>query len=310
LSATSKQNIDNFFVSHFNRLYPIDWDKEFGRKAPLMVEIGFGNGDYLIDCAIKNPEKNFVGIEINFDLIKKALQRISRAHIHNVRLLKIHATVALEYLFAAQTITHIDSLFSFPWPKKRHHVHRLFKTDFLKMVNNRLRKEGTLRVVTDDKHYFAWILKQNRATGLKMKKETIPAQFNTRFERKWQDAGQTLFFQALFTKKSHLAIPTKKVQVIPPIFCSHFYPATYAPKSMTGKESIIFKKFTFDEKKRQGRQMIFTAENCLNQRFAVLIKHCSRGWKVELGNDKEMIKTKIVRKSLSQMAKACQKTKS
>ncbi|MFA6379254.1 MAG: tRNA (guanosine(46)-N7)-methyltransferase TrmB [Candidatus Omnitrophota bacterium] len=307
MSVILNQNTDKFLVSYFNEPLPINWNKEFGRKAPLVIEIGFGTGEYLLECAKQNPDKNFVGIEINFELIKKTLKRIKNANITNVRLLKIHATIALEYLFAAQSITHIDSLFSFPWPKKRHHRHRLFKTDFLKMVNNRLEKEGTLRIVTDNKPYFSWILKQNQATGLTLKKNNIPAQFNTRFERKWQAQGQKLFFQALLTKTSHLRVPVKKTQAIPPMFCAHFDPKTYAPRSITGEKSIIFKKFRFDEKKKQGSQIIFTAEDPLLQGFAVSIKRCSKKWKIELNKNEKIIKTKLVKKSLLQMLKACEK---
>ncbi len=310
MSVTLNQNTSKFLVLYFNQHLPIDWKQEFGRKAPLLVELGFGNGEYLITCAKQNPDKNFIGIEINFELIKKALKRIQVANLTNVRLVKIHATVALEYLFAPQSIAHIDSLFSFPWPKKRHHRHRLFKADFLKMVNNRLEPHGKLMIVTDDKPYFNWILKQNSKTGLRIKKSTIPAQFNTRFERKWQAEGQDLFFQALLTKTSHLRIPLKKAQAMEPLFCSRFNPETYAPKSITGKQSIIFKKFQFDKKKKQGRQIIFTAEGPLMQSFTVLIKHSARQWKIELTSDQRIIKTKLVKKSLLQILKACEKTRS
>jgi len=310
LSTTSKQHTDPFLVSYFNRPYPINWQKEFGRDALLFVEVGFGNGEYLIDCAKKNPDKNFIGIEINIELIKKALKRIRTANLSNVRLLKIHAAIAFEYLFAPQTIAHIDSLFSFPWPKKRHHHHRLFQTNFLKIVNNRLVNNGTLMIVTDDKPYFRWILKQNRRTGLRLKKNTIPAQFNTRFERKWQEEGQRLFFQALLTKTSTVRVLTKKAQLIPPVACSRFDPKRYTPKSATGKESIIFKKFIFDEKKKIGRQVIVTAEDFLTQRFTVTLKRSGRRWNIELGTKERIIKTKAVKKSLHLMARACQKSRS
>jgi tRNA (guanine-N7-)-methyltransferase len=308
LSATFKQNTDKFLVPYFNRALPIRWEQEFGRKAPLIIEIGFGTGEYLLNCAKQNPDKNFVGIEINFELIKKVLKRIHASDLQNIRLLKIHATIALEYLFASQSITRIDSLFSFPWPKKRHHRHRLFKTDFLKMANDRLEKNGTLLIVTDDKPYFHWILKQNRGTGFKTKKSTIPAQFNTRFERKWKSEGQDRFFQALLTKTSHLRVPVKKTQAIEPLFCSHFHPGTYAPKSITGEKSIIFKKFRFDEKKKQGRQIIFAAEDPLLQGFTVMITRDSKKWKLELSDSERIIRTKLVKKSLLQMMKACQKS--
>jgi len=310
LNATSRQNPDKFLVPYFNRPCPINWDKEFGRKAPIVVEIGFGIGEYLLRCAEQNPGKDFIGIEINFALIKKVIKRLCVAKIANVRLLKAHAAIAFEYLFALKTISHIDSLFSFPWPKKRHHRHRLFQTDFLRLVNSRLVPGGILRIVTDDEAYFHWILKQNQGAGFKSTKKTISAQFNTRFERKWQAEGQRCFFQVELEKKTHVRIPVKKAQSIPSLLVPRFGVENYAPRSLTGTESIIFKKFTFDGKKQKGCQIVLTAEGPLIQRFIVWIKRSARGWVADIDQNARILRTKLVKKSLARIAKACRKIRS
>ncbi|MCX5680954.1 MAG: tRNA (guanosine(46)-N7)-methyltransferase TrmB [Candidatus Omnitrophica bacterium] len=306
MNTTSRQNTDKFFLSYFNRSYPIDWPKEFGRKAPLIVEIGFGNGEYLVQSAQKNPDKDFVGIEINIHLIKKVLRRIKGTNVTNVRLLRLNAAVAFEYLFSPRSATQIYSLFPFPWPKKKHHRQRLFKNAFLKLVNNRLVQDGTFMIVTDDKKYFTWILKQNRATGLKAEKEIIPPKFNTRFERIWHEGGQNHFFQILFKKASHLRVPLKKEYPVEPILLKKFSPEKYAPKSITGPESIIFKKFIYDEKKKKGRQFIVIAEDNLTQRFSIFIERVRGGWRVECNPTDRIIKTKLVKKSLKKIIRACQ----
>lgn len=310
MSITSKQNTGKKdlplgFLSHYGLAYPIDWAKEFGRVAPLVVEIGFGNGEYLIETAMKNPDKNFIGIEINFDLIKKVSQRIQRANLTNIRMLKIHATVALEYFFVSRSISEIYALFPFPWPKKRHIRNRLFNTTFLKLVNNRLADNGTFLIVTDDKPLFKWTLARNKGTGLRAQKEIIPPKYNTRFERKWRDGGQKLFFQIFFNKVSHARAPLKKECPIEPLWIKKFDPKKYEPTSITGVKSIIFKKFIYDVKKKKGSHMVVAVEDNLTQRFLVLFEKSPKGWKIDLNNKDRIIKTKLVKKSLERIAKTC-----
>lgn len=307
MNATSKQNtgkrqaLPPGFFSHFGCPFPIDWAKVFGRVAPLVVEIGFGNGEYLISNAVKNPDKNFIGVEINFDLIKKASRRIDAKNIQNVRLLKIHAAVALDYLFAPKTIEQIYALFPFPWPKKRHVRHRLFTTKFLKLANSRLVDKGTLLIVTDDKPFFNWTLTQNRATGFSAKSEIVPPKFCTRFERIWQEEGQKKFFQVLFTKIKHARVSPKNECAALPTVIPKFDPQTFSPRSVTGARSIIFKRFLFDEKKKKGNQMVITAEENLTQRFLILIERTGKGWQARLNPFDRIIKTDLVEESLERM---------
>lgn len=307
MNATSKLLTDKCLILYFDRLLPVDWDKEFGRKAPLMVEVGFGTGEYLLERARQNPDQNFVGLEINFELIKKTLKRIHAQKITNIRLVKVHALIALEYLFAPRSITRMEALFPFPWPKKRHHRHRLFKKNFFKLLNNRLTEQGQLMIVTDDKPFFAWVLAQARGTGFQTTKTEIPAQFQTRFERKWQAQGQDSFFQAMFIKKTHQRANVKKVQDIPPAFFSRFDPETYTPRSVTGAQSIIFKKFRFDERRQEGRQLVFAVEEPLVQGFTVLIQRDGKKWKAGLSGNEKILRTHLVKKGVRTAQKACRK---
>lgn len=272
--------------------------------APLVVEIGFGNGEYLVSNAVKNPDKNFIGLEINFDLVKKASRRIAAENISNIRLLKIHAAVALKYLFAPKTVTQIYALFPFPWPKKRHARHRLFTTKFLKLANSRLVDNGTFLIVTDDKPLFNWTLAQNRETGLRAKKEIIPPKFRTRFEQIWQEEGQKKFFQVLFTKVKHARVPQGYECAALPTAVKRFDPAKFAPRSATGARSIIFKRFIFDAKKKTGSQLVVTAEENLTQCFLILIKRKTKGWRAELEPCGRIIRTELVKKSLEIVARS------
>lgn len=310
LKTTSDPAIDRFFLQHLELPRPISWQDIFGRQAPLVVEIGFGDGEYLIASAKKNPGKDFIGIEISGGLIRKTLKRIAAQKLSNVRLLKIHATIALEYLFEKNSLAEIYALFPFPWPKKRHYRHRLFNTKFLRLANNRLKLGGTFMVTTDYKPYFDWILKQNKDTGFQLKKHHIKPQFHTRFERKWKEEGQKKFFQLVFIKKTHKRILAKKEYVLGPLSCEAFDPKACKPKSITGPKSIIFKYFDIDAKRKTAKVGILTAEENLTQRFSVLIKKEGPRWEMRVNEQDGILRTATVKKALEEILKACRKIRS
>ena len=110
---------------------PADWSGHFASAQPVDVEIGFGNGDFLVRTAQTQPQRNFVGIEQQWERVYKTLKKVNRSEIDNVRVLLVDAWVALERLFLPRSIERIYCLFPCPWPKKEHAKHRLFSQSFL-----------------------------------------------------------------------------------------------------------------------------------------------------------------------------------
>ncbi|MDD3375523.1 MAG: tRNA (guanosine(46)-N7)-methyltransferase TrmB [Candidatus Omnitrophica bacterium] len=310
MSNISKTDIDKFLVSHFYEQHPVDWDQAFKRKAPLFVEIGFGNGEYLVAQAQKYPNRNFIGIEIEFHLIKKILKRIKKTKVENIRLLCVDAYVAFDRLFKNKSITYTHSLFPFPWPKKRHHKKRLFHKNFLKIVNSRLKKDGKFQVVTDFEPYFEWILEQAKNTGFKIEKDKVRPQFNTRFERLWSNEGQNSFFSILLTKTKHADIPINKQAKIKPFSVPAFNPDQIPYKNKKSKNlSIVFKQFSFDKSTLTGIQSIVVAEPHLTQLFNVVIKKKGNQWQVSIENNPQLIKTVGIKESLEIIKKGIAKVK-
>jgi len=196
-----KSTID-YYVSHYQHKRPIDWSMQFEQSAPLHVEIGFGLGEFMIRCAQENPGCNFVGIERDWKRLKKALNTIGRINavqpacdvIKNIRVIQVDAVIALERLFEPKSIDQIYSLFPCPWPKKRHIKHRLFSKDFFKLLNSRLKDQGSIKIVTDYYPYSVWLHQEAQGQGFDIKTKTIDPQFDTKFERKWCLEGQREFF--------------------------------------------------------------------------------------------------------------------
>ena len=150
------------------------------------MEIGFGNGDYLVRCADSDRDSNYIGVEMTWGSIKRASKQCFRKGLDNVRLLWDDARTALAWDFAEQSLDEITALYPCPWPKKRHAKFRLFQPGFLSLCNSRLVEGGTLTIVTDSAPYKEEILENNTLdlTGMKSELETISASFETKYEKK------------------------------------------------------------------------------------------------------------------------------
>ena len=106
----------------------------FGRRAPLWLEIGFGNGDALLDMAAARPEVDFIGCEVHAPGVGHALRGIETRALDNVRIVQHDALEVLEHMVAPASLDRVLLFFPDPWHKKRHHKRRIVQDDFLGAV--------------------------------------------------------------------------------------------------------------------------------------------------------------------------------
>jgi tRNA (guanine-N7-)-methyltransferase len=283
---------------------PIDWENGFQRKAPLEVEIGFGNGEHLVRLAQKYPDKNFVGIEASWESVQRALRRIAQARISNVRLLLVDARTALDRLFREKSIDQIYSLFPCPWPKKRHAKHRLFANAFLKILNNRLARGGKVLIITDDKPYATWIKEQTEGTGFQMKWRSIAPRFDTKYERKWQAQGQQDFFEIILKKEKHTPVPMKEEISLKTYRLKKFDPKRFQPKDIRGKITIQFKEFLYDPKRKKGMIYATVVEENLIQMIWIEMVYAQEIWRIRPAPGCSMIPTLGVQRALDAIYQA------
>ena len=119
----------------------------------IIIEVGFGNGDYLISNAKKNPDFLYIGSEVYINGIAKVLKHIEKFKINNIKLCGINFLYLLKSL-KFKTIDEIYVINPDPWPKKRHNKRRLLNRDNLLSMNRLLKKEGKIFISTDSKDYF------------------------------------------------------------------------------------------------------------------------------------------------------------
>lgn len=132
---------------------PWDFDKLFRQAGPLVVEIGFGMGDNLLERAQAEPDSRFVGIEVHRPGIAHVLSQIEELALTNIRVIDHDAVEALQYGFNKASIDRLLLYFPDPWPKKKHHKRRLVQTSFVGLLAQRIQSKGMLHMATDWSDY-------------------------------------------------------------------------------------------------------------------------------------------------------------
>jgi tRNA (guanine-N7-)-methyltransferase len=126
-----------------------DWKQVFGREAPRVLEIGFGNGESVLAQALTHPEQDYVGIEVHRPGVGRLLAQLAAHDITNVRVLCGDAVEALTRCIPSHSLDCVELYFPDPWPKTRHHKRRIVQPGFADLVAQALRPGGRWLLATD-----------------------------------------------------------------------------------------------------------------------------------------------------------------
>jgi len=136
----------------------VHWPAVFGRRAPLVCEIGFGDGRSLLSMAAQAPDTDFVGVEVYRPGVGALLLRLKEAGLKNVRVSMMDGMEFLRDCVPAASLDTLMVLFPDPWPKKRHHKRRLIQPGFTAAAVAALRPGGRLHCATDWEDYAHWMM--------------------------------------------------------------------------------------------------------------------------------------------------------
>lgn len=186
---------------------PPDYAELFGRVAPLVLEIGFGDGEALVHAAQQDPHRNFIGAEVYTPGVGHCLMRIEQEQLENVRLCQEDAVELLKHKFADHSLDEIRLFFPDPWPKKKHHKRRIVSPAFANLISRKLRPGGRLHFATDWAPYADWTMEILEACPT-LQNIAGPGQFMarpesrlvTKFERRGerlQQYSQDLIFETV-----------------------------------------------------------------------------------------------------------------
>ncbi|GAB2583376.1 tRNA (guanosine(46)-N7)-methyltransferase TrmB [Nitrincola alkalisediminis] len=131
----------------------LNFEQVYGREAPVVLEIGFGMGDSLLEMARQMPEKNFLGIEVHPPGVGRLLGRLNEEKITNVRVYCDDAIEVLAQCIPDQSLSALQLFFPDPWPKKRHHKRRIVQSEFVQSLRSKLVLGGHFHMATDWQPY-------------------------------------------------------------------------------------------------------------------------------------------------------------
>ncbi len=137
---------------------PLDAHALFGRRAPLVLEIGSGMGETTVAIAKAQPERDFIAVEVHGPGVGALLNRIAAENLSNLRVIQHDALEVLEHRVPEGALAAIYLFFPDPWPKKRHHKRRLVQPGFAALAARKLSPGGILHAATDWQDYAEQML--------------------------------------------------------------------------------------------------------------------------------------------------------
>ena len=178
----------------------LDCSQVFGNSRPVAVEIGFGDGEALVEMAVANPHINYIGIEVHPPGVGHLLLRIREIELGNVRMFRDDAVAVIRDCIQENSVDLFCMYFPDPWPKKKHHKRRLLQSGFADLLRDRLKPGGHFHFATDWEEYAMHALEcledcrelQNvaGAGNYSSRPESRPL---TKFERRGQKLGHAVF---------------------------------------------------------------------------------------------------------------------
>jgi tRNA (guanine-N7-)-methyltransferase len=135
-----------------------DFDACFGRRAPRVLELGFGDGEQLHAAALADPDRDYLGIEVHRPGVGRLLNAVATDGLGNVRVYNHDAVEVLTREVGADALDEIRIYFPDPWPKKRHQKRRLIQPEFTALLASKLRLGGRLHLATDWADYAEHML--------------------------------------------------------------------------------------------------------------------------------------------------------
>jgi tRNA (guanine-N7-)-methyltransferase len=151
------ENIRRFVVPWLETPWPLSPGELFGRSAPLAVEIGFGNGEFLQEAAAERPDWNFIGVEKSWSCVKRLIRRLDEADLGNVLVLEGEAGFLLRNAIPPRSVDRLFIHHPDPWPRPAHRSRRLIQSRFLDIVAERLSEGGVVTITTDHAELAEWI---------------------------------------------------------------------------------------------------------------------------------------------------------
>ena len=186
----------------------INYEEVFSNANPVELEIGCGKGQFAVEIAKRNPDKNFLAVEINENVIVQAMEKAKKENLKNLRFMRVGAE-KLGLYFPENSIGKIYLNFSCPFPKKRQAKHRLTHESFLEIYKKILVSDGRILQKTDNRILFESSIEQLSKCGFVLENVSLDLHSGytadnimTEYEKKFVDLGQPIYRLEAYLKKA------------------------------------------------------------------------------------------------------------
>ncbi|HER5325824.1 TPA: tRNA (guanosine(46)-N7)-methyltransferase TrmB [Streptococcus pyogenes] len=188
---------------HYVILNPEDakgrWHDVFGNDRPIHIEVGSGKGGFITGMALKNPDINYIGIDIQLSVLSYALDKVLASEVPNVKLLRVDGSSLTNY-FEDGEVDMMYLNFSDPWPKTKHEKRRLTYKDFLDTYKRILPEHGEIHFKTDNRGLFEYSLASFSQYGMTLRQiwldlhaSNYEGNVMTEHEEKFSNKGQVIY---------------------------------------------------------------------------------------------------------------------
>ena len=194
LTSAQKRAMETLWPRHGIAYSPeeLDFDEIFGRQAPRIMEIGFGNGELLLEMAANRPETDFIGVEVHEPGIGHCLMALDRANLTNVRFISHDAVDVLRNQIPDRALSGLHLFFPDPWPKKKHRKRRIVQPDFVDLLARKIAVGGVFHAATDWANYAEQI---EATVSANPSFEPFRAAQNERLQTKFEQRGKNLGYR-------------------------------------------------------------------------------------------------------------------
>ena len=178
----------------------LDWPVFFGNDNPVEIDVGCGRGLFIVHAAEAHPERNFLGIEIDYREGRRGANRLRKRKYANARILGGDANVPFTTMIKPHSVSAVHIYFPDPWWKRKHRARRIFNDKFVTLCSNLLIPDGLLHAWTDVEEYFgvmsALMDHHDDFSKLPPPEERAPTDdmdYQTSFERKKRKLGLPIY---------------------------------------------------------------------------------------------------------------------
>ena len=168
---------------------PLDLEAIYGRSAPIEVDLGCGDGSFLVEIAAANPARDFLGIERLLGRVRRAHRKITQRELTNARVLRVETSYAVRRMLPPGSVAFFHLMFPDPWPKRRHWRRRVVTEYFFASIYRALAPHGLLRIATDQIVYFQEIERlAGQSTQFVISSDPEPYRAPSTFEKRFSQS--------------------------------------------------------------------------------------------------------------------------